>query len=36
MDSLKLGDVVVHSTDYCGRDAPWGERMSTMECYKAR
>ena len=25
MDSLKPGDVVVHSTDYGGTNAPWGE-----------
>jgi len=30
MDSLKPGDVVVHSTDYSGRNAPWGELMSTV------
>ena len=30
MDSLKAGDVVVHSTDYGGRNAPWGELMSTI------
>ena len=30
MDSLKPGDVVVHSTDYAGRNAPWGELMSTV------
>jgi len=30
MDSLKEGDVVVHSTDYNGTNAPWGELMSTM------
>jgi 4-hydroxy-4-methyl-2-oxoglutarate aldolase len=30
MDSLKAGDVVVHSTDYNGTNAPWGELMSTV------
>jgi len=30
MDSLKPGDVVVHSTDYEGTNAPWGELMSTV------
>jgi 4-hydroxy-4-methyl-2-oxoglutarate aldolase len=30
MDSLKSGDVVVHSTDYSGTNAPWGELMSTV------
>ncbi len=30
MDSLKPGDVVVHSTDYSGKNAPWGELMSTV------
>ena len=30
MDSLKDGDVVVHSTDYSGTNAPWGELMSTV------
>ena len=30
MDSLKPGDVVVHSTDYGGTNAPWGELMSTI------
>lgn len=30
MDSLKPGDVVVHSTDYAGTNAPWGELMSTI------
>jgi regulator of RNase E activity RraA len=29
-DSLKPGDVVVHSTDYGGTNAPWGELMSTV------
>ena len=30
MDSLKAGDVVVHSTDVNGTNAPWGELMSTI------
>jgi 4-hydroxy-4-methyl-2-oxoglutarate aldolase len=30
MDSLRAGDVVVHSTDYGGTNAPWGELMSTL------
>jgi len=30
MDSLKPGDVVVHSTDYGATNAPWGELMSTV------
>ena len=30
IDSLKPGDVVVHSTDYVGTNAPWGELMSTV------
>jgi len=30
VDSLKAGDVVVHSTDYAGTNAPWGELMSTI------
>lgn len=30
MDSLKPGDVVVHSTDYSGTNAPWGELLSTI------
>jgi 4-hydroxy-4-methyl-2-oxoglutarate aldolase len=30
MDSLKPGDVVVHSTDSGGTNAPWGELMSTI------
>jgi regulator of RNase E activity RraA len=29
MDSLRPGDVVVHSTDYAETNAPWGELMST-------
>lgn len=30
MDSLKAGNVAVHSTDYGGTNAPWGELMSTI------
>jgi 4-hydroxy-4-methyl-2-oxoglutarate aldolase len=30
MDSLGSGDVVIHSTDYNGTNAPWGELMSTI------
>jgi len=30
MDSLRPGDVVVHSTDAAGTNAPWGELMSTV------
>ncbi len=30
VDSLKGGDVIVHSTDYSGTIAPWGELMSTI------
>ncbi len=30
MDSLGHGDVVVHSTDYGGTNAPWGELMTTV------
>lgn len=30
MDSLTSGDVVVHSTDHNGTNAPWGELMSTI------
>ena len=30
MDSLREGDVVVHSTDHAGTNAPWGELMSTV------
>lgn len=30
IDSLKPGDVVVHSTDHSGSNAPWGELMSTL------
>jgi len=30
MDSLGEFDVVVHSTDFSGTNAPWGELMSTL------
>ncbi len=30
MDSLRAGDVVIHSTDRGGTNAPWGELMSTL------
>lgn len=30
MDALSPGDVVVHSTDYAGTNAPWGELLSTV------
>jgi 4-hydroxy-4-methyl-2-oxoglutarate aldolase len=30
MDSLGAGDVAVHSTDFGGTNAPWGELMSTL------
>lgn len=30
VDSLKPGDVVVHSTDHAGTNAPWGELMTTV------
>lgn len=30
VDSLGPRDVVVHSTDYAGTNAPWGELMSTV------
>jgi 4-hydroxy-4-methyl-2-oxoglutarate aldolase len=29
VDSLGAGDVAVHSTDFAGTNAPWGELMST-------
>jgi regulator of RNase E activity RraA len=34
VDALQAGDVVVHSTDYAGTNAPWGELMSTAAHYK--
>lgn len=30
IDSLQPGDVVIHSTDCAGTNAPWGELMSTV------
>lgn len=30
MDTLAGGDVVVHSTDFSGTNAPWGELMTTI------
>jgi regulator of RNase E activity RraA len=30
MDSLKFNDVVIHSTDYGGTNAPWGALMTTI------
>jgi len=30
VDSLRPGDVAVHSTDYGGTNAPWGELLSTI------
>jgi 4-hydroxy-4-methyl-2-oxoglutarate aldolase len=30
MDSLRAGDVIIHSTDHAGTNAPWGELMSTV------
>jgi regulator of RNase E activity RraA len=30
VDSLRPGDVIVHSTDHAGTNAPWGELMSTV------
>lgn len=30
MDALTAGDVVIHSTDFNGTNAPWGELMSTI------
>jgi 4-hydroxy-4-methyl-2-oxoglutarate aldolase len=30
VDSLKPGDVIIHSTDFAGTNAPWGELMSTV------
>ena len=30
MDSLKKNEVVIHSTDHGGTNAPWGELMSTV------
>lgn len=30
MDSLRPGEVAVHSTNYAGTNAPWGELMTTV------
>ena len=30
MDSLKPGNAVIHSSDFSGGNAPWGELMSTV------
>ncbi len=30
VDDLRPGDVIVHSTDFAGNNAPWGELMSTV------
>ena len=30
VDSLRPGDVIVHSTDHSGTNAPWGELLSTV------
>jgi 4-hydroxy-4-methyl-2-oxoglutarate aldolase len=30
VDSLREGDIIVHSTDFAGTNAPWGELMSTI------
>jgi len=30
MDALTAGDVAVHSTDFSGTNAPWGELMTTL------
>jgi 4-hydroxy-4-methyl-2-oxoglutarate aldolase len=30
MDALRPGDVMLHSTDHAGTNAPWGELMSTV------
>lgn len=34
IDSLRPGDVVVHSTDFAGTNAPWGELMSTAAKFR--
>jgi len=34
MDSLRADDVVIHSTDSSGTNAPWGELMSTVSKVK--
>jgi regulator of RNase E activity RraA len=33
MDGLGVGDVVIHSTDSSGTNAPWGELMTTVAQY---
>jgi 4-hydroxy-4-methyl-2-oxoglutarate aldolase len=30
VDALRPGDVIVHSTDHSGTNAPWGELLSTV------
>jgi 4-hydroxy-4-methyl-2-oxoglutarate aldolase len=30
VDTLRPGDVIVHSTDHSGTNAPWGELLSTV------
>jgi 4-hydroxy-4-methyl-2-oxoglutarate aldolase len=30
VDDLRSGDVIVHSTDHSGTNAPWGELLSTV------
>jgi len=30
IDSLRPGDVVIHSSDFSGTNAPWGELLSTV------
>ena len=30
VDALRPGDVIVHSTDHAGTNAPWGELLSTV------
>jgi regulator of RNase E activity RraA len=30
VDALQPGDVIVHSTDHAGTNAPWGELLSTV------
>lgn len=30
VDDLRPGDVIVHSTDFAGNNAPWGELMTTV------
>jgi 4-hydroxy-4-methyl-2-oxoglutarate aldolase len=34
MDSLQPGDVIIHSTDHSGTNAPWGELMTTIAQYR--